>query len=123
MEVLLFAFILFFIPYGIGIALFLYLPRKEEILPWQIYTILRGLVFSLFLMPTFIVAGHGGMLTNTIAGFIATIVFGGFNVRVKGLVFGAPGGAAIYLEPFLIGFVIYIVIFILDIIIHRKRIN
>lgn len=107
----------------IGIALFLYLPRKEDVLPWQIYTIVRGLVFSLRVMPTFFVAGHGGMITNTIAGAMTVIVLGGSDVGLHGLLFGKAGGPAIYLEPCILALGGYVVIFVLDAIIHSRNVD
>ena len=107
-------------PIAIGLALFLWLPRKEAALPWQIYTILRGILVSLFLMPTIFAAGHGALITNTIAGAIAVIIFNGFDVGFNGVIFGSPGGPSIYLVPFFLGIAVYTVIFLMDIYIHKK---
>lgn len=122
MEIL-FVLSILIIPFGTGIALFLYLPRKEAVLPWQLYTTLRGLVFSLLLMPTFIVGGDGGMVTDTLAGSIAVIVFGGAHVEFRDWMFGKAGGFAIFLQPCVVGLGLYIVIFVLDVFIHHDKTN
>jgi len=108
------------IPFALGLALFFWLSRKESALPWQAYTTLRGIVFSLLIMPTFFVYGDGGMLTNTLAGAVTVIVVGGFDVGISSVAFGKSSGPAVYLAPFFLGFGFYIVIFIMDLIVHKK---
>lgn len=107
-------------PFGIGWTLFVYLSRKEASMRWQLYTVSRGVVFAFLLMPTFFVAGHGGLPTNTIAGLAATLIFGRPGIGAGGLTFGVAGGPLVYLAPCLLGLVVYAVIFAIDFVVHRR---